>query len=87
MQPRVKALTMMVNSIFKDTLKKSENATVWTLKPLIFHDLESVARNFSDGVSRFRQSWLEVEMAVLRTDVGSGVWAGRPRTSQEEELP
>ena len=26
----------------------------------------------SDGVSRFRRSWLEVEMAVLPTDVGSG---------------
>ena len=71
----------------RDTLKKAENATVGRAKPLIFHDLKSAARNFSDGVSRFRQSWLEVEMAVLRTDVGSGVWAGRPRTSQEEELP
>ena len=71
----------------KDTLKKTKNATVGGDKLLIFHDLESVARNFSDGVSRFRRSWLGVEMAVLHTDVGSGVWAGRPRTSQEEELP
>jgi len=71
----------------KDTLKKTKNATVGGDKLLIFLDPESVARNFSDGVSRFRRSWLGVEMAVLHTDVGSGVWAGRPRTSQEEELP
>src|SRR3954451_14650452 len=73
--------------LVRDTLKKSENATVGRLKPVIFHDPESASRNSSDGVSRFRRSWLEVEMAVLHTDVGSGVWAGRPRTSQEEELP
>ena len=71
----------------KDTLKKTKNATVGMAKLLIFHDLKSAPLNFSDGVSRFRRSWLGVEMAVLHTDVGSGVWAGRPRTSQEEELP
>jgi hypothetical protein len=38
----------------------------------------------SDGVSRFRRSWLEV--AVLHTDVGNEVRAGRPQTSKEEEL-
>src|SRR6476469_5504419 len=65
----------------------SRQSPVGRAKLLIFPDLKSASRNFSDGVSRFRQSWLEVEMAVLRTDVGSGVWAGRPRTSQEEELP
>lgn len=81
------SLTQNRQSPAKDTLKKAENATVGTAKLLIFRDLESAALNFSDGVSRFRQSWLEVEMAVLCTDVGSGVWAGRPRTSQEEELP
>jgi hypothetical protein len=31
----------------KDTLKKAENATVGKTKLLIFHDLESAARNFS----------------------------------------
>ena len=71
----------------KDTLKKAENATVRKTKLLIFHDLESAVRNFSDGVSRFRRSWLEREVAVLHTDDGNEVRAGRPRTSKEEELP
>jgi hypothetical protein len=31
----------------RDTLKKAENATVGKTKLLIFHDLESAARNFS----------------------------------------
>ena len=57
---------------FKETLKKSENAPMARCKSLIFLDPESAKRNFSDGVSRFRRSWLEVEMAVLPTDVGSG---------------
>jgi len=56
----------------KETLKKSENAPMARCKSLIFLDPESAKRNFSDGVSRFRRSWLEVEMAVLPTDVGSG---------------
>ena len=56
----------------RDTLENAENATVGMAKLLIFHDLKSAPPNFSDGVSRFRQSWLEVEMAVLPTDVGSG---------------
>jgi hypothetical protein len=40
----------------------------------------------SDGVSRFRRSWLEVEMAVLHTDDGNEVRAGRSQTLKEEEL-
>jgi hypothetical protein len=31
----------------RDTLKKAENATVWIVKPLILHDSESAAPNFS----------------------------------------
>src|SRR3954454_6455743 len=71
----------------KDTLKKAENATVWRLKPLIFHAPESTARNFSDGVSRFRRSWLEMEVAVLHTDDGNEVRVSRSQRSKEEELP
>ena len=71
----------------RDTLKKAENAIVGMAKLLIFHDLESAARNYSDGVSRFRRSWLEVAVAVLHTDDGNEVRAGRPQRSKEEELP
>ena len=42
------------NNLSRDTLKKAENATVWTFKSLIFHPPESVARNFS--VSPLRSS-------------------------------
>src|SRR4051812_7404269 len=69
----------------KDTLKKAENATVGMSKLLNFPDLESAALNSSDGVSRFRRSWLEVGVAVLHTDDGNEVRAGRPQTSKEEE--
>jgi hypothetical protein len=33
--------------LIKDTLKKAENAIVGMAKLLIFHDLESAARNYS----------------------------------------
>src|SRR3954465_11600524 len=39
------SLTQNRQSPAKDTLKKSENATVWTFKSLIFHTPESAARN------------------------------------------
>ena len=73
--------------LFRDTLKKAENATVGKTKLLIFHDLELAVRNFSDGVSRFRRSWLERVVTVLHTDDGNEVRAGRPQRSKEEELP
>ena len=53
---------------------------------MIFRSTESAAQNFSDGVSRFRRSWLEVEVAVLHTDDGNEVRAGRSQTLKEEEL-
>jgi hypothetical protein len=80
-------MTMTAKFLPKDTLKKAENATIGRAKLLIFHDLESAPPNFSDGISRFRRSWLEGAVAVLHTDVSNGVRAGRPQTSKEEELP
>ena len=38
---------LIEGAVAKNTLKKAENATVIMTKPLIFHDLESAARNFS----------------------------------------
>jgi len=41
------SLTQNRQSPAKDTLKKAENAIVGMAKLLIFHDLESAARNYS----------------------------------------
>jgi hypothetical protein len=70
----------------KETLKKGCRAPKEGPKSLIFLGTESPFWNFSDGVSRFRRSWLEVEVAILHTDDGNEVRAGRSQTSKEEEL-
>jgi hypothetical protein len=46
-----------VEFAIRDTLKKTKNATVGRDKLLIFHDLESVARNFSVFPKREAGVW------------------------------
>ena len=78
---------LVVTFGYRETLNKGGNALAELSKSLIFRGSESTIRNYSDGVSRFRRSWLEGEVTVLHTDNGNEVRAGRPQRSKEEELP